>query len=54
MNASFMTPVSEAVVVGVTSHGADVRVVAPVDLREKVLAGLRRAVEQYADGAAKS
>ena len=35
-------------------HGADVRVVAPVDLREKVLAGLRRAVEQYADGAAKS
>ena len=33
-------------------HGADVRVIAPVDLRDKLLAGLRRAVEQYADGAA--
>ena len=33
-------------------HGADVRVIAPVELRDKVLAGLRRAVEQYADGAA--
>ena len=31
-------------------HGADVRVVAPAELRDKVLAGLRRAVEQYADG----
>ena len=35
-------------------HGADVRVIAPVDLRDKLLAGLRRAVEQYADGVAKS
>ena len=34
-------------------HGADVRAMAPVDLRDKVLAGLRRAVDQYADGAEK-
>ena len=34
-------------------HGADVRVMAPVALRDKVLAGLRRAVDQYADGAEK-
>jgi predicted DNA-binding transcriptional regulator YafY len=30
-------------------HGADVRVVAPVALREKLVAGLKRAVNQYAD-----
>jgi predicted DNA-binding transcriptional regulator YafY len=33
-------------------HGADVRVVAPVALRDKLLAGLKRAVDQYADGKA--
>ena len=30
-------------------HGADVRVVSPVALREKLLAGLKQAVDQYAD-----
>ena len=35
-------------------HGADVRVIAPVDLRDKLLGGLQRAVEQYADAEAKS
>jgi predicted DNA-binding transcriptional regulator YafY len=32
-------------------HGADVRVVSPVELRDKLLAGLRRAVDQYGDRA---
>ena len=31
-------------------HGADVRVIAPEELRDKLLAGLKRAVDQYADG----
>lgn len=38
----------------IARHGADVRVIAPVELRDKLLVGLQRAVEQYADGAAKS
>ena len=35
-------------------HGADVRVLAPVELRDKLLAGLRLAVDQYAVGKAKA
>lgn len=31
-------------------HGADVRVIAPADLRDKLVAGLKQAFEQYTDG----
>ena len=31
-------------------HGADVRVVSPVALRKKLLAGLKQAVDQYNGG----
>ena len=37
----------------VQRHGADVRVVSPVALRKKLLAGLKRAVDQYAEGKTK-
>lgn len=35
-------------------HGADVRVIAPADLRDKLVAGLKQAFEQYTDGKTKS
>ena len=37
----------------VQRHGADVRVVSPVALRKKLLVGLKRAVDQYAEGKTK-
>lgn len=35
-------------------HGADVRVIAPVTLRDKLLTGLQQALDQYSDGKARA
>ena len=34
-------------------HGVDVRVVAPIELRDKLLVGLKQALDQYSDGKTK-